>query len=1020
MSQTGQYTYNGVTEVKTLTGDNGLHVPATLGNINILGSPNISVLGTLATSTLNIYIANTVQHAVQIGNISGGISSIPIATNGQVLLGSTNADPAFNNISVGNGIAKTEGPASLTIQGIQATTTQIGVVTLASDAEAIAGTDASKVIVPTSLKAKLGVQTLHGIPIGTSTTATIAWTAEPTNGQLLLGSTGNAPVLGNLSVSNGIAKTEGAGTLAIAGIQATTTQIGVVTLATDAESIAGADSSKVIVPTSLKAKLGTQTLHGLPIGASTTASITWTAEPTNGQLLIGNSGNPPSLSTLTAGNNIGIANAAGSITLKVAGTTQYAVQVGSATNDLTSLALGSSGQVLISAGAGANPAFSSPGTNSGLTQYGVVIAEGAGAFQATAAGTTGQTLMATTAANPSWTGSPSFSGTVTAGTGITSTTGNISASAGSLSASTTVTAGTNLVATAGNVVLPATSATVGQITIGGVIYDHAYGTNNVFIGNAGNFTLTVGSAQSNVGIGYQALHAVTTGANSVAIGYQAATVATTTGGLTALGSGSAASANVGITAVGYNALTSCTGDGSTAVGYSAAGSTTSAVHTTAMGHNSLYANVTSSDNTSIGYQAAKNVLGAGNVALGSSALQGATGAGTTAASNVGIGYQALIAVTSSAGSVAVGYQAASSITTATGSVAIGYGAYNAATDTGGTAVGYNALTASTGLGNTAVGLYAAKSVTSATHVTAIGHETLYTMSSTGGDNTAMGYLAAYSTTGGSNVAIGSQALQYVGNAGNNVALGYQALMGAAGGSTAGANICLGTSSMTTATTASYCQSVGFQALNSITSGSYNCGVGNYALQAITTGGYNIGIGTISSTAGGGSSLSGADTSNIDIGNVGTSGDTHIIRIGTDGSGNAQQNACFIAGINASCGGATALCLNTTVAGGGYRIGLSSSSRKLKENIVDMGNDSEAVYKLRPVAFNFKSSPFKEKQYGLIAEEVSEVMPEMVINDDNDEPMSVRYEQLSSLLLNEIKKLRKRIELLESLRYEQKE
>jgi hypothetical protein len=383
VSQVGQFTYNGVTEVKTITGDNSLHIPATLGNINILGSANIAVLGTIASSTLNIYIANTVQHAVQIGNISGGISSIPVATNGQVLLGSTNADPAFNNISVGNGIAKVEGPASLIIEGIQATTVQIGVVTLALDAEAIAGTDASKVIVPSSLKAKLGIQTLHGLPIGASDSGALAWTAAPTNGQLLVGSTGNQPVLATLTQGYNILVTNTAGAIRI-DLTGTTLH---------ALQVGNATGSLTSLP-----------LGGL--GQILTGSATdpvWTTALIDGQLLIGSTGNAVVPATLSQGNNIGIANAHGSITIKVAGTTQYAVQVGSATNDLASLALGTSGQVLTSSGAGANPSFSSPGTGSGLTQYGVVIAEGAGAFQATAAGATGKLLQAKGSANPDWT-----------------------------------------------------------------------------------------------------------------------------------------------------------------------------------------------------------------------------------------------------------------------------------------------------------------------------------------------------------------------------------------------------------------------------------------------------------------------------------------------------------------------------------------------------------------------------------------------------------------------------------------
>lgn len=117
------------------------------------------------------------------------------------------------------------------------------------------------------------------------------------------------------TVGQGISITNGPGTINLAGIDATTAVKGVLPLATNAEAIAGADSTKAIVSTSMKAKLGVQTLHGLPIGASDSVAISWTAEPANGQLLIGKTGNPPTLAGLTPGPGIAITNGAGSITV---------------------------------------------------------------------------------------------------------------------------------------------------------------------------------------------------------------------------------------------------------------------------------------------------------------------------------------------------------------------------------------------------------------------------------------------------------------------------------------------------------------------------------------------------------------------------------------------------------------------------------------------------------------------------------------------------------------------------------
>lgn len=125
----------------------------------------------------------------------------------------------------------------------------------------------------------------------------------------------NINVLGNNGVGIDIVGNAGTNTLTVMGLPSSTTQIGVIEIATNAETIAGTNTTKAITPDDLKAKLGTQTLHGLPIGAGTTAAIAWTAAPSDGQLLIGQTGLTPVLNTLTAGSNITIANAPGAITI---------------------------------------------------------------------------------------------------------------------------------------------------------------------------------------------------------------------------------------------------------------------------------------------------------------------------------------------------------------------------------------------------------------------------------------------------------------------------------------------------------------------------------------------------------------------------------------------------------------------------------------------------------------------------------------------------------------------------------
>lgn len=138
------------------------------------------------------------------GNTGGAVpgSGSPVNIN---LIGDTVQGVHVN----GNAGTSTE---TITIDNM--TTTQKGVTTLATNAEAIAGTDTAKALTADDLKAKLGVQTSHGLPYGAGTTGVIAWLAEATNGQFPIGSTGNPPVLGTLtSLAGTLTITTGAGTL---------------------------------------------------------------------------------------------------------------------------------------------------------------------------------------------------------------------------------------------------------------------------------------------------------------------------------------------------------------------------------------------------------------------------------------------------------------------------------------------------------------------------------------------------------------------------------------------------------------------------------------------------------------------------------------------------------------------------------------------------------------------------------------------------------------------------------------
>jgi len=204
--------------------------------------------------------------------------------------------------------------------------------------------------------------------------------------------------------------------------------------------------------------------------------------------------------------------------------------------------------------------------------------------------------------------------------------------------------------------------------------------------------------------------------------------------------------------------------------------------------------------------------------------------------------------------------------------------------------------------------------------------------------------------------------------------------------------------------------MGYYAGGATTTGVQNAFFGNTAGNANTTGNYNTYLGWSSGT-----SVAGSGSSNILIGSMGATGDNNTIRIGTDGTGPAQQVNAYMAGI-----------LNTTTipTGTNYPVCIaydgstgdklftvstgcsSSSSRRFKDNILDMGDSSSRLLQLRPVTFFYKpqyDDGSHVLQYGLIAEEVAQLYPEMVGYDKDGQPSSVRYQALAPMLLNELQK-----------------
>lgn len=236
------------------------------------------------------------------------------------------------------------------------------------------------------------------------------------------------------------------------------------------------------------------------------------------------------------------------------------------------------------------------------------------------------------------------------------------------------------------------------------------------------------------------------------------------------------------------------------------------------------------------------------------------------------------------------------------------------------------------------------------------------------------------------VAIGSRA-----NCGgtNSIAIGFAS--GAGGG---GYNVAIGQGSQSTGTT-SVC--VGSNAEDS--GGTNNVSLGNSSLTP--SGGTSVSLGYNAGSA----NNNGAD--NVIIANVGVAHESNVIRIGTQGTGAGQQNACYIAGIDGvSITGAAVLCSSSG------QLGDVVSSLRFKEDVVSI-TDTNSLSQLKPVSFKYKSEKEKNTHFGLIAEEVEKVIPELVIYDKNKQPYSVAYHELPVLLLAEIQKLRQEVNELKA-------
>ena len=486
--------------------------------------------------------------------------------------------------------------------------------------------------------------------------------------------------------------------------------------------------------------------------------------------------------------------------------------------------------------------------------------------------------------------------------------------------------------------------------------------------------------------GTNALKNLTTGVGNTAIGWYS------------LFSDATAGFNTG---VGAGTLVLNTADANTATGTAALLLNTTGRRNTANGTATLVDNSTGEDITAVGAFALNANTASGNTAVGSSALLNNTTGGTVGnvagldvGPNVAVGYQALENNTLGSANTAVGYRALQNFTTGPSGgseqlglcTAVGFQALANATGNGiansgfgyqalmsntsgefNTAVGLRALLGNTtGTGNTANGADALNNNTTGRDNTAIGVGAL-SLSSAVNDNTAIGAFALLSnSTGQQNTAIGSAALRHNGGGSFNTAIGFDALID---NTTGGNNTAVGTTALVNNIGGQANTAMGYFALFDNTAGNGNTALGNHAGEHLTGSG-NVCIGDI-------------------VGGV--AGQSNVTRIRNIGS------TPIIDG--------TSVVVSSTGGLGDGILGIPSSSRRYKEDIQSMDRASERLFALKPVTFRAKrdSGSTRIKHYGLIAEDVATIDPDLVVYNPDGTPETLRFNSINAMLLNEFLK-----------------
>jgi hypothetical protein len=396
----------------------------------------------------------------------------------------------------------------------------------------------------------------------------------------------------------------------------------------------------------------------------------------------------------------------------------------------------------------------------------------------------------------------------------------------------------------------------------------------------------------------------------------------------------------------------------TAEGDHALENLTSGIENTALGFDALKLDTTGSFNTATGVEVLpNNTTGELNTGSGPFALN----QNTTGNNNTATGVEALEFTNTGGDNTATGVFALQDNTTGNRNVATGSGALQfSTTPSDNVATGFNALHKnSTGALNTATGTNALTSNDTSDFNTATGGNSLFN-----------------NTTGTQNTATGVNALFHNTTSNFNTATGVNSLFNNTTGTQEAAS---GNNALFSNTTGNFNTAHGVNALYHNTTGSSNIALGNAAGFGITTG-----------------------SNNIDIGNQGTPSDTNAIKIG-----NSVHQATFIAGIS---GKTVPTGVGVLIDANGH-LGTMTSSARFKQNIKPMGQASEAILALEPVTFQYRQEldPAGIPQFGLVAEQVEKVDPNLVARDEQGKVYTVRYEAVNAMLLNEFLKQHRKLE-----------